>query len=56
MADHESSSPKSVEETRKKPFEPPRLQVYGDIAALTRTIGRSGVPDGGHGSNSKTSP
>jgi hypothetical protein len=40
----------------KKPFDPPRLTVYGDIATLTRTVGRTGIPDGGHGSNSRTSP
>jgi hypothetical protein len=40
----------------KKPFEPPRLSVYGDIAALTRTVGRSGIPDGGHGNTARTSP
>ncbi|HEY6213800.1 MAG TPA: lasso RiPP family leader peptide-containing protein [Vicinamibacterales bacterium] len=40
----------------KKPFEPPRLTVYGDIATLTRSVGRTGVPDNGHGSNTRTSP
>ena len=40
----------------RKPFEPPRLTVYGDIATLTRSVGRTGVPDNGHGSNARTSP
>ena len=40
----------------RKPFEPPRLTVYGDIATLTRTVGRTGIPDGGHGNSARTSP
>lgn len=40
----------------RKPFEPPRLTVYGDIATLTRAVGRTGVTDNGHGSNTRTSP
>jgi hypothetical protein len=39
----------------KKPFEPPRLTVYGDIATLTRTVGRTGNNDGGHSAPNKTS-
>jgi hypothetical protein len=38
----------------KKPFEPPRLHVYGDISTLTRKVGQTGVADGGGGKNSKT--
>ena len=41
--------------TGKKPFEPPRLTVYGDIARLTRTVGRTGANDGGHSPPNKTS-
>jgi hypothetical protein len=40
----------------KKPFDPPRLRVYGDIASLTRTVGRTGLSDGGHGNTVKTRP
>jgi hypothetical protein len=40
----------------RKPFEPPRVTVYGDIATLTRTVGRTGVADNGHGNNIRTSP
>ena len=40
----------------KKPFDPPRLRVYGDIAALTRTVGRTGLADGGMGNTAKTRP
>lgn len=41
--------------TGKKPFEPPRLTIYGDITALTLTVGRLGLADGGKGqSNNRT--
>ena len=42
--------------TAKKPFEPPRLMVYGDIATLTRAVGRTGSNDGGHSQPNKTRP
>lgn len=39
----------------RKPYVPPRLRVYGSVAALTRTIGRrSQKADGGRGNMSKT--
>lgn len=40
----------------KKPFEAPRLHVYGDIAALTRAVGKTGLADGGGGSTKNTRP
>ena len=40
----------------KKPFEPPRLHVYGDIASLTRKIGVTGLSDGGAKSTKSTRP
>ncbi len=40
----------------KKPFEPPRLHVYGDIAALTRKVGTTGLSDGGAKSTKSTRP
>ena len=52
----EPEEPKSQDGKRRKPFEPPRLHVYGDIATLTRTVGRSGVSDGGKGAKNRTSP
>jgi hypothetical protein len=42
------------ESPTKKPFEPPRLTVYGDITTLTRTVGRTGLSDGGKGTNNRT--
>lgn len=44
------------EPPRKKPFEPPQLTVYGDITTLTRTVGRTGLTDGGKGSTNRTRP
>jgi hypothetical protein len=39
----------------RKPYAPPRLRVYGNVAALTRTIGNMSMKaDGGGGMNSKT--
>ncbi|MFI5230598.1 MAG: lasso RiPP family leader peptide-containing protein [Gemmatimonadales bacterium] len=39
----------------RKPYAPPRLRVYGSVAALTRTIGNMSMKaDGGGGMNSKT--
>ena len=40
----------------KKPFEPPRLHVYGDISTLTRMVGATGLADGGTKTTSKTRP
>ena len=40
----------------KKPFDPPRLTVYGDITTLTRTVGRTGLSDGGKGATNRTRP
>jgi hypothetical protein len=42
--------------TVKKPFETPKLTVYGDIATLTRAVGRTGSGDGGHGMKIRTRP
>jgi surface antigen len=38
----------------KKQYEPPRLEVYGDIRQITQTVGRDGDPDGGHGAHGRT--
>jgi hypothetical protein len=38
----------------KKRYEPPRLEVYGDIHQITQTVGNTGSVDGGHGSMSRT--
>lgn len=51
-----STTPPPVGNTdaQKKPYEPPRLDVYGDIRKVTQTSGNTGTPDGGHGSMSRT--
>jgi hypothetical protein len=39
----------------RKPYEKPALRVYGDVAALTRSVGNTTTnSDGGHGAMSKT--
>ena len=42
------------EEQGKKPFQTPKLSVYGDIREITQTVGKVGMADGGKGSMSKT--
>jgi len=31
----------------KKPYEPPKLHVYGNLAEMTKASGNKGGPDGG---------
>ena len=39
-------------EPPKKPYETPRLEVYGDIRAVTGSVGMTGASDGlSHGQN-----
>jgi hypothetical protein len=36
----------------KKPYQPPKLERYGDIRELTHTVGKDGMfADGGHGTS-----
>lgn len=35
----------------KKPYESPKLLVYGSLAEMTRKMGPRGKMDGGHGRN-----
>jgi len=39
-----------TEEKMKKPYQTPRLIVYGDIRRLTLNVSRSAVRDGGSNS------
>jgi hypothetical protein len=50
------STDRTAGRKQKKPFEPPRLHVYGDISTLTRMIGQTGLADGGNKTTSKTRP
>jgi len=36
------------ERLKKKPYEPPKLHVYGNLAEMTRATGKIGKADGGH--------
>ncbi len=45
-----SISPKPI----KKPYQTPKLLVYGDLAEMTRTTGKLGNRDGAIGSAKKT--
>jgi hypothetical protein len=38
----------------RKPYERPRLEVYGDIRTVTEAIGHSGNDDGGTHTSNKT--
>jgi hypothetical protein len=33
----------------KKPYQSPKLLIYGNLAEMTLTKGRKGAPDGGKG-------
>jgi hypothetical protein len=35
----------------KRPYQKPRLEVYGNLGQLTGTVGHDGNPDGGKGNN-----
>lgn len=39
---------------RKRPYETPRLCVYGNITAVTKAVGMSGMDDGGTMANRRT--
>lgn len=55
MADEQIPRPADGQRVEtKKPFEPPQLTVYGDIATLTQSMNTGGKADGGHGSKSRT--
>ena len=38
----------------KKPYEPPRLVVYGDIREIAKAVGMTGKADGGAHVNTRT--
>jgi hypothetical protein len=43
----ESEQPVPTTNERKKPYEQPQLQVYGNLRDITETLGVSGAADGG---------
>lgn len=36
------------ESVAKKPYQPPKLLVYGDLTEMTKAVGTKGGPDGGN--------
>ena len=54
--DRTDDRPHDTSGNPKKPYEPPRLVAYGDIAAVTQTLGMGGTPDGGVGTMKGTQP
>ena len=46
----------STDRPAKKPYETPKLFVYGDIREITKNVGNMGAADGGMSPNDKTSP
>jgi len=36
-----------LEKTAKKPYQSPKLLVYGDLTQMTKSTGNQGRPDGG---------
>lgn len=51
-----NEKPAAAGAAERKPYETPALRVYGDVAALTRSIANTSTnADGGHGGMSKTS-
>jgi hypothetical protein len=40
--------------TNKKPYQRPRLDVYGDIREIAKSVGMSGAPDGAAHGQTKT--
>jgi hypothetical protein len=39
----------------KKPYESPRVEVYGDIREIAKSVGMTGKADGATHANTKTS-
>jgi hypothetical protein len=35
------------EKSTKKPYQPPKLLVYGDLTEMTKALGKLGKADGG---------
>jgi hypothetical protein len=57
MNDEDSRGPDeqtSADVAARKPYVPPALRIYGDIAELTRIVSTSGHLDGDVGNHKKT--
>ena len=42
-------------QAKKKPYETPRLETFGDVARITQSVGKTGNSDGGTVKNFKLS-
>ena len=49
-----SSPERPAPSKTKRPYRPPVLHVYGDIRAITRAVGTTGLADGGKGTMKST--
>lgn len=49
-----SSQDPPIPPRRKRPYRAPVLLVYGDIRAITRAVGTTGLADGGKGNMKRT--
>ena len=56
LEDRSSDQRRTTGRLPKKSYETPRLVEYGDIAAVTQTVGMGGNPDGGNGTMKATQP
>lgn len=50
------STPNRNKPVAKKPYRPPVIVVYGNVRAITRAVGKTGLNDGGGGNMMKTRP
>ena len=48
------TNPTNAESTNKKPYERPRLDVFGDIREIAKSIGMIGMADGATHGGTKT--
>lgn len=49
-----NSSDNSAENQTLKPYQPPKLVIYGNISEITRAVDMNGMADGGGGGMNKT--
>ena len=56
MDSSQKAPDKHARETVRRPYTKPQLQVYGDLRALTNTVGATGAKDGSPTANMQTSP
>ena len=50
-----ASDEQSSQAPARKPYQKPQLQIYGDLAEITKTVKSTKTDDGGHGAHNFTS-